>query len=480
MQPCSADQAEAVYPLASRVLLSREYSLLLECKLSVKIKIFREFIMNRKRILIMGAAGRDFHNFNVYFRDNEEFEVVAFTATQIPDIDGRKYPAELAGKLYPAGIPIRAEEELTDIIKSENIDQVVFAYSDISHEYIGHKTAIVNGAGADFVLMGTQKTMLKSKVPVVAICAVRTGCGKSQTTRRVTEILKAKGKKIVAIRHPMPYGDLTKQKVQRFEKYEDLAAHKCTIEEMEEYEPHIDMGTIVYAGVDYGAILQQAEKEADVILWDGGNNDTAFYKPDKLIVVVDPHRPGHELAYYPGETNFRTADVLVINKMETAGPEQIQCIRKHIQCINPDAVVIEGASPLSVDNPEVIKGKRVLVVEDGPTLTHGEMKYGAGIVAAQKYGAAEIVDPRPWVKGTIKETFEKYPEIGNLLPAMGYGDKQIKDLEATIKAVDCDSVIIGTPIDLAKVIKISKPNARVKYSLQEIGTPTLEDVLYGL
>ena len=433
--------------------------------------------MDKKRVIIMGAAGRDFHNFNAYYRDNEAYEVVAFTATQIPDIEGRKYPQELAGKLYPQGIPILAEEELSSLIKEKNIDEVVFSYSDVSHEYIGHRAAIVNGAGADFVLLGTERTMLKSKVPVIAVCAIRTGCGKSQTTRRVSQILKDKRKKIVAIRHPMPYGDLAKQAVQRFEKYVDLAAHKCTIEEMEEYEPHLDMGNIVYAGVDYGAILEQAEKEADVILWDGGNNDTSFYKPDLLIVVADPHRAGHELSYYPGETNFRTADVIVINKIETADAEGIQMVRHNIQQINPDAVVIDAASPLVVEDPDVIRGKRVLVIEDGPTLTHGEMKYGAGVMAAKKYGASEIVDPRPWVVGTIAETFEKYPGIGTLLPAMGYGDQQVKDLQATIDAVDCDAVVVGTPIDLKKVVQIKKPAVRVQYKLQEIGEPTLEDVL---
>ena len=433
--------------------------------------------MDKKRVIIMGAAGRDFHNFNVYYRDNEAYDVVAFTATQIPDIEGRQYPATLAGKLYPQGIPIIPEEELAPCIKEKNVHEVVFAYSDVSHEYIGHKAAIVNGAGADFILMGIHRTMLKSKVPVIAICAIRTGCGKSQTTRRVSEILKKKRKRIVAIRHPMPYGDLAKQAVQRFEKYVDLAAHNCTIEEMEEYEPHLDMGNIVYAGVDYGAILEQAEKEADVVLWDGGNNDTSFYKPGLLITVTDPHRAGHEMTYYPGETNLRTADVIVINKMETASSEGIQEVRRNIQMVNPDAVIIEAASPLFVDDPNVIRGKRVLVVEDGPTLTHGEMKYGAGVMAARKYGAAEIVDPRPWVKGTIAETFEKYPEIGHLLPAMGYGEQQVKDLQNTIDAVNCDTVIVGTPIDLQKVVKIKKPAVRVLYKLQEIGEPTLEDVL---
>ena len=425
----------------------------------------------------MGAAGRDFHNFNVYFRDNNAYEVVAFTATQIPDIEGRKYPAGLAGKLYPQGIPILAERELTSIIREKNVDEVVFAYSDVSHDYIGHQAAIVNGAGASFIMLGSKQTMLESNVPVISICAVRTGCGKSQTTRRVSQILKDKGKKIVAIRHPMPYGDLVKQAVQRFEKYVDLAAHECTIEEMEEYEPHLDMGNIVYAGVDYGAILAQAEKEADVILWDGGNNDTSFYKPNLLIVVADPHRPGHEMKYYPGETNLRTADVILINKMETASRDGIETVRQSIRSLNPDAVVIEAASPLVVDDPEIIRSKRVLVIEDGPTLTHGGMKYGAGIMAAEKFGASEIVDPRPWVKGTIAETFVKYPGIGPLLPAMGYGEQQVEDLQKTIDAVDCDTVVVGTPIDLLKVVKINKPAVRVQYKLQEIGEPTLEDVL---
>lgn len=435
--------------------------------------------MGKRRVVIMGAAGRDFHNFNVYYRDNENYEVVAFTATQIPDIEGRKYPAELAGKLYPNGIPIVAEEELVKLVKENNVDDVVFAYSDVSHNYIGHKIAIVNAAGANFVLLGTEKTMLKSKVPVISICAIRTGCGKSQTTRRVSEILRDKRKRTVAIRHPMPYGDLAAQAVQRFEKYVDLKANKCTIEEMEEYEPHLDRGNIVYAGVDYGAILEQAEKEADIILWDGGNNDTPFYKPDLHIVVVDPHRPGHEITYYPGETNLRMADVVVINKMDSADADKILEVRQNVQRINPDAVIIEAASPLTVEDPSVIRGKRVLVVEDGPTLTHGEMKYGAGIVAAQKYGAAEIVDPRPWVEGTIADTFKKYPGIGPLLPAMGYGEQQVKDLQKTIEKVDCDAVIIGTPIDLKKVIDIKKPAVRVQYKLQEIGEPTLEDVLNG-
>jgi predicted GTPase len=437
----------------------------------------KELDMNRTRVIIMGAAGRDFHNFNVFFRDNESYEVIAFTATQIPDIEGRMYPPELSGSLYPQGIPIKSEQDLPGLIREHKVDQVIFSYSDVSHEYIGHRAALVNGTGADFVLMGSNRTMLKSKVPVIAICATRTGCGKSQTTRRVSQILREKRKRVVAIRHPMPYGDLAKQKVQRFAKYVDLQTHRCTIEEMEEYEPHLDMGNIVYAGVDYGAILEQAEKEADVILWDGGNNDTSFYKPDLLIVVADPHRANHELTYYPGETNLRTADVIVINKIDTADLDKIDTVRRNIRSVNPGAVVIEAASPLYVDDPDVIRGKRVLVIEDGPTLTHGEMTYGAGVVAAEKYGAAEIVDPRPWVKGTIAETFQKYPGIGSLLPAMGYGEQQVRDLKETIDAVECDTVVIGTPIDLNKVVEIGKPAVRVRYQLQEIGEPTLDDVL---
>ncbi|MBN1349869.1 GTPase [candidate division KSB1 bacterium] len=433
--------------------------------------------MEPKRVLIMGAAGRDFHNFNVYFRESKLHRVIAFTATQIPDIEGRRYPASLAGDNYPDGIPIKSETELPDIIRNEKIDQVYFSYSDVSHEYVMHKASQVMAAGATFVLLGAKDTMLKSKVPVIAICAVRTGCGKSQTTRRVSDILKKMGKKIVAIRHPMPYGDLQAQKVQRFETVADLDRHKCTIEEREEYEPHLDRGTIVFAGVDYGAILQEAEKEADVILWDGGNNDLPFYQPDIFITVVDPLRPGHELTYFPGETNARMADIIVINKEEVARLEDIERVRSNIKRINPKATVIDAASPLSVDNPDAISGKNVLVVEDGPTLTHGEMKYGAGIVAAEKFGAAEIVDPRPWIVRSIKQTFEKYPEIGTLLPAMGYGEKQIKDLEATINAVECDTVIIGTPIDLRKLITINKPSVRVTYELQEIGHPTLEDAI---
>jgi len=431
----------------------------------------------KRKLIIMGAAGRDFHNFNLRYRDNEDYEIAAFTATQIPDIEGRKYPAELAGKLYPNGIPIYAEEGLIELIKKHNIDGVVFAYSDVPYEYVMHKAAQVNAAGADFMLLDSKTTSLKSKAPVISICATRTGCGKSQTTRRVSEILKSFGKKVVAIRHPMPYGDLAAQKVQRFATYEDMDKHKCTIEEREEYEPHIDSGVIVYAGVDYGAILEQAEQEADIVIWDGGNNDTSFYQSDLHIVVTDPLRAGHEIAYYPGETNLCMADVVIINKIDTADYEDVEYLRENIREVNPDAIIIDAASPLTVEDPNLIRGKKALVVEDGPTLTHGEMSFGAGIVAAEKYGAAEIVDPRPWVTGKIEETFQKYPDIGTLLPAMGYGDQQVKDLEETINAVECDVVIIGTPIDLRKIINIKKPAVRVNYDLQEIGKPTLEDVL---
>ncbi|MBN2017064.1 MAG: GTPase [Candidatus Cloacimonetes bacterium] len=433
----------------------------------------------KRKVIIMGAAGRDFHNFNVIYRDNPDYEIVAFTATQIPDIEGRKYPKELAGELYPNGIPIVAESELIDLIKEHNIEMVVFAYSDVNYEYLMHKASMVNAAGADFVLLSATETMIKTTKPLITICAVRTGCGKSQTTRAVVRYLKDKGLKVASIRHPMPYGDLVKQKVQRFAAIEDLKKHECTIEEMEEYEPHIDMGSIIYAGVDYGAILEEAEKEADVIVWDGGNNDTSFYKSDNMlnIVVADPHRPGHELYYYPGETNLRLADVVVINKIDSANPEDVLEVRDNIRSVNHNAVIIDGASPVFVDNPELIEGARVLVVEDGPTLTHGEMKYGAGVVAAERCGAGEFVDPRPWAVGTIEETFNKYPEIGVLLPAMGYGEQQIKDLEKTINAVDCDVVVIGTPIDLRRVVKIDKPAVRVSYELQEIGQPTLTEVL---
>ncbi len=425
----------------------------------------------------MGAAGRDFHNFNVYFRNNSNYEVVAFTATQIPDIAGRKYPAELSGSLYPEGIPIYLEEDSPNLIREKQIDQVILAYSDLPYQYVMNKASIVLASGADFRLMGPKSTMLKSNLPVVSICAVRTGCGKSQTTRKVTDILKKKGYKIAVIRHPMPYGDLREQIWQRYENYADLDRYNCTIEEREEYEPHLDRGNILYAGVDYQEILKRAEKDVDIIVWDGGNNDLPFYKPDLHIVVTDPHRAGHEMTYYPGEANLRMADVVVMNKIDTADLDKINQLRENIYQLAPDAILIEAASPLTVDNPELIRGKRVLVVEDGPTLTHGEMKFGAGVVAALKFGAKEIINPRPYAIGTIKDTYTKYPGIGALLPAMGYGKKQIQELEETINAVDCDMVIIGTPIDLSRIIKIDKKSVRVKYELQEIGRPDLEEVL---
>lgn len=433
--------------------------------------------MARIRTLIMGAAGRDFHNFNTFFRGNKDYEVVAFTATQIPNIEGRKYPTELAGELYPAGIPIYPESELADLIRKEKIDQVIFAYSDVPYEYVMHKASLVNASGADFRLMGTQETQIKSTKPVVAVCAVRTGSGKSQTTRRVSLILRDMGYKVAAIRHPMPYGDLVKQKVQRFADYSDLDKHECTIEEREEYEPHLDNGVIVYAGVDYEAILREAEKEVDIVLWDGGNNDFSFYVPDLLIVVADPHRPGHEKRYYPGETNVRMADVFVINKVDTARPEDVITVRNNLFELNPEAAVIEGASPLFVDDPDAIRGKRVLVVEDGPTLTHGEMAYGAGYVAARRFGAGEIVDPRPYAVASIQATYQKYPNTGIILPAMGYGEAMIHDLETTINKADVDLVLSGTPIDLTRVVKINKPIQRVRYELQEIGEPTLTSIL---
>jgi predicted GTPase len=433
--------------------------------------------MSKIRTLIMGAAGRDFHNFNVFFRDNPDYEVVAFTATQIPDIEGRTYPAELAGRLYPKGIPIHAESDLLELVRNLNVEQVVFAYSDVPHEYLMHKASAVLAAGADFRLMGTKTTQLKSSKPVVSVCAVRTGSGKSQTTRRVSLILRDMGFKVAAIRHPMPYGNLVKQAVQRYADYSDLDKHECTIEEREEYEPHLDNGILVYAGVDYERILRQAEQEVDIILWDGGNNDFSFFVPDLQIVVADPHRPGHELTYHPGETNVNSADVFVINKVDTTDAENVLRVRENLRRTNPKAVIIEAASPLFVDDPAAIQGKRVLVIEDGPTLTHGEMAYGAGYVAARRFGAAEIVDPRPYAVNSIKATYEKYPKTGPILPAMGYGEAQTGDLEATINKADVDMVIIGTPIDLKRVIKINKPAQRVRYELQEIGQPTLEDVL---
>ena len=433
--------------------------------------------MNRTRVLIMGAAGRDFHNFNVIYRNDPQSKVVAFTATQIPNIEGRLYPPELSGELYPDGIPILDEVDLSRLISEFKVDDVVFAYSDVSHEYVMHKASKVLKCGSNFKLLGGEKTMIKSNKPVIAIGAVRTGSGKSQTTRRVADVLTDAGTSLAVIRHPMPYGDLTKQKVQRFATIEDLKKHDCTIEEMEEYEPHIDRGSVVFAGIDYKAILDKAEKEADIILWDGGNNDMPFYKPDLFLVVVDPHRPGHELLFYPGESNLLMADVVVINKMDTAEPENIATVKANIASVNPGSTIIEAASPVTVEKPDVIKGKRCLVVEDGPTLTHGGMKFGAGIVAAEKFGATEVVDPRPWITGTIAETFESYPDIGKLLPAMGYGEQQIKDLEATINAADCDVVIIGTPIDLRRLLHIEKPSVRVTYNLKETGRPTVANVL---
>ncbi len=432
-----------------------------------------------KKVIIMGAAGRDFHNFNVFFRDNKAYRVVAFTATQIPDIEGRKYPAALAGKLYPKGIPIFSEAELTDLIKTHKVDEVHFAYSDVSHEYVMNKASEVLAAGANFVLLGPNDTMIKSRKPVVSVCAVRTGSGKSQTTRKVALTLKAKGRRVVVIRHPMPYGDLVKQKVQRFATYEDLDRHECTIEEREEYEPHIDNGIVVYAGVDYGAILKQAEKEADIILWDGGNNDFSFYKSDLEIVVVDPHRAGHELRYHPGETNFRRADIYVVNKIDTADQEKVKLVIDNIKKVKPGAKIIKANSPIFVDAGSEIKGKRVLVIEDGPTLTHGGMAYGAGIVAAKQYQAAEIIDPRPYAVGSIKKTFAKYNHLDKVLPAMGYGEKQMRELASTINKIDCDLVVSATPIDLNRVIKINKPMLRVRYELEEIGTPNLKTVLKG-
>jgi predicted GTPase len=425
----------------------------------------------------MGAAGRDFHNFNVFFRDNKDYEVVAFTATQIPDIEGRTYPAQLAGKLYPNGVPIYAESDLLKLIQDLKVEQVVFAYSDVPHEYVMHKASLVLAAGADFRLMGQRATQVKSSKPVVSVCAVRTGSGKSQTTRRVSLILRGMGYKVAAIRHPMPYGNLIAQEVQRYADYDDLDEYECTIEEREEYEPHLDNGVIVYAGVDYEKILRAAEKEVDIVLWDGGNNDFPFYVSDLKIVVADPHRPGHESTYHPGEVNARSADVFVINKVDTADAGNVIQLRQNLRMLNPTAAVIEAASPLFVDDPAAIQGKRVLVIEDGPTLTHGEMAYGAGFVAARRFGAAEIVDPRPFAVKSIAETYKKYPKTGPILPAMGYGEAQTRDLEATINRSNVDLVIIGTPIDLTRIIKINKPSQRVRYELQEIGQPTLEDIL---
>jgi predicted GTPase len=426
--------------------------------------------MEKTKVVIMGAAGRDFHNFNVYFRNNPAYEVVAFTATQIPGIEKRRYPADLAGPHYPQGIPIYTEEELPKLIRDHGISEVVFAYSDVPHEYVMHKASLALSCGADFRLMGPSTTMLQSKVPVVAVCAVRTGSGKSQTSRKVAATLKKMGLRVAVVRHPMPYGDLSKQTWQRFASYEDLDSHKCTIEEREEYEPHIDKGIVVFAGVDYGRILSEAEKEADVVVWDGGNNDISFYRPNLLIVVADPLRAGHELSYYPGEVNLRMANLIIINKIDTAEPEMVQTVRRNITRVNPEATIIEASSPITV-------GNRVLVIEDGPTLTHGEMAYGAGVIAAKNHGAAEIVDPRPYAVGSISQAFKKFTQLGPLLPALGYGKEQIRELEETINRTPCDAVLVGTPIDLTRVLKINKPATRASYRLQESGSLTLEEIL---
>jgi predicted GTPase len=433
--------------------------------------------MQKVKVIIMGAAGRDFHNFNVYFRNNNAYEVVAFTATQIPGIEERIYPPELAGLNYPNGIPIHQEEKLPRLIKEYDVDQVIFAYSDVPHEYVMHKASTVLANGADFRLMGPKTTMLKAKVPLVSVCAVRTGSGKSQTSRQVAKILKDKGLRVVAIRHPMPYGDLRKQIWQRFASYRDLEKYECTIEEREEYEPHVDNGIIVYAGVDYEKILREAEKEADVIVWDGGNNDLPFYKPDLHIVVADPHRAGNELTYHPGETNLRMANVAIINKVDTADPKNVEKVKENIRIVNPKAKILEAASPITVDKPELIKGNRVLVIEDGPTLTHGNMPYGAGAIIAKQLGASETVDPRPYAVGSIKETYEKYTHLGAILPAVGYGEKQTAELKETIDRTPCDAVVIGTPIDLRRVMTIDKPTVRAKYELKVLGPATLEEIL---
>ncbi|MBU8881240.1 cyclic 2,3-diphosphoglycerate synthase [Bacillus sp. FJAT-29790] len=438
--------------------------------------------MKRKNIIIIGAAGRDFHNFNTYYRNNEAYNVVAFTATQIPDIDGRKYPSELAGELYPEGIPIYSQDQLSELIKELQVDECIFAYSDVNYEDVMGVGAIVNAAGANFTLLGPNSTMLKSNKPVISVCAVRTGTGKSQTSRKIIETLMEHDLKVVAVRHPMPYGDLNAQRVQRFAKVEDLKEHNCTIEEMEEYEPHVARGNIIYAGVDYADILAAAENDpdgCDVILWDGGNNDFSFFQPDLAVTVLDPHRPGHELKYYPGEVCLRTTDVAIINKVDSAAKEAVQIVENNIKFANPNSTIIKAESKITVDDPESIVGKRVLIVEDGPTLTHGEMKLGAGTVAAERLGVKEIIDPRPFAVGTITDTFNKYKHVENVLPAMGYGEQQLKDLEETINKADCDAVIIGTPIDLTRIISINKPCTRVHYDLDEIGSPNLSDILKG-
>lgn len=433
--------------------------------------------MAKRRVLIMGAAGRDFHNFNTYFRNNPDYEVVAFTATQIPNISDRRYPSALSGKYYPNGISIYPESELADLIQREKIDLVVFSYSDVSHEYVMQKGSKVLASGADYLLLSPSKTQIKAQVPVISVCAIRTGCGKSQTSRKIVGLLKKRGKKVVAIRHPMPYGDLAEQAVQRFATYEDLDRHNCTIEEREEYEPYIDHGLVVYAGVDYESIVRQAEKEADVIIWDGGNNDMPFVKSDLEITVLDPLRAGHERSYYPGETNFLTADVLVINKYEQASAEQLDTVLSNIKHCNPTAKIIKGASKISVDKPDEVKGKKVLVIEDGPTLTHGGMTFGAGMVAANEFGAAEIVDPRPYAVGSIEDAYTKYPNLGKLIPALGYYEDQLKDLEESVRATPCDLVLNGSPIDIRRVITIDKPTMRVRYDLEEMGEPTLDTIL---
>lgn len=436
--------------------------------------------MDKKNIIIIGAAGRDFHNFNTYYRDNEFYKVVAFTAAQIPDIDGRKYPSELAGSLYPDGINIYSQDSLPQLIKKLDVDECVFAYSDVKYEDVMSVSAIVNTAGADFTLLGPKSTSLKSSKPVISVCAVRTGSGKSQTSRKIIEILMENNLKVIAVRHPMPYGDLVTQKVQRFATIDDLKKHNCTIEEMEEYEPHVERGNVIYAGVDYEEILRAAENDpdgCDVILWDGGNNDFSFYEADLSITIVDPHRPGHELGYYPGEVSLRLADIALINKIDSASLENIALVEENIKLVNPKAKIIKAESKITVDNPDLVKDKKVLVVEDGPTLTHGEMKIGAGTVAAQRLGAKEFVDSRPYIVGKLKDTFKTYPEIGALLPAMGYGEQQLRDLEETINNTDCDSVIIGTPIDLSRIIKINKPYTRVHYELDEVGSPNLHEIL---
>jgi len=432
-----------------------------------------------EKTIIMGAAGRDFHNFNVYFRDNERYDVIGFTATQIPDIEGRRYPAELAGALYPNGIPIYSDETLADLIRDNAVDLVAFSYSDVPHTEVMHKASVVTAAGADFIIIGASYTMLKSSKKIISVCAVRTGCGKSQTSRKIVQILKGLGKKVVTVRHPMPYGDLTRQVVQRFASYEDMDRQKCTIEEREEYEPVVRMGAVIYAGIDYEKILREAEKEADVIVWDGGNNDTPFFKPDIHIVVFDPHRAGHETNYHPGETNMLMADIAVINKVDSASSENIDKVRQTIVSHNPKATIVLAESELIAEDPDRIKGQRVLVIEDGPTLTHGEMAYGAGVIAARRFGAAELVDPRPYLVGTLKETFAKYPNIGTLLPAMGYSQKQIKDLEETINCTDCDLVVSATPIDLLQLVSINKPTVRIRYEYKDNGQPTLADIIKG-